>query len=165
MGAGSPPFCQEVIPGKDVAPSLAGSPILEKQALPQTKLWAVPQKRLHTSRAPRLLMVTGTGSCTALWVSVPRARLPAEFFCLVSPFKSKESSISSKTKSIRFVWPSLLRALRRLFRNLHGTVLRHQPYHARPSARLFALWKKEAESKRDTLNLPIFSFRLVPCCH
>ena len=30
---------------------------------------------------------------------------------------------------------------------------------------LLALWKKEAESKRDTLNLPIFSFRLVPCCH
>ena len=95
----------------------------------------------------------------------PPCKTACRVFCLVSPFKSKESSINSKTKSIRFIWPPLLRALRRLFRNLHGTVLRHQPYHARPSARLFALWKKEAESKRDTLNLPIFSFRLVPCCH
>lgn len=164
MGAGSPPLCQEVIPGKDVAPSLAGSPILGKQALPQTKLWAVPQKRLHASRDSRLLLVTGTGSCTALWVSVPRARLPAEFFVSCLPSRAKRAVSTAKRKVFASFGP-LLRALRRLFRNLHGTVLRHQPYHARPSARLFALWKKEAESKRDTLNLPIFSFRLVACCH
>ena len=77
--------------------------------------------RTYIKREPQLLLGTGTGAGTALWIGVPRARLPTRltknfsapyqmlpdtepiFHCLVSPFKSKESSISSRAKSILLI--------------------------------------------------------------
>lgn len=93
-----PPPCQEVIPGKDVAPSLAGSPILGKQALSQTKLWAVPQKRLHASKDPRLLLVTGTGLARRFGRASPVQDCLPSFFVSCLPSRAKRAVSTAKRK-------------------------------------------------------------------
>lgn len=107
MGAGSHPLCQEIIPGKDVAPSLAGSPILGKQALPQTKLWAVPQKRLHASKDPRLLLVTGTGLARRFGRASPVQDCLPSFFVSCLPSRAKRAVSTAKRKVFASFGPPL----------------------------------------------------------
>ena len=104
MGAGSPPLSGSYS-RQGCGPKSSRFPNPWKASLVPDKTLGSAPKEAPCIKRPPALAGNRNRSCTALWESVPRARLPAEFFCLVSPFKSKESSISSKTKSIRFIWP------------------------------------------------------------
>ena len=164
MGAGYPPLSGSYS-RQGCGPKSSRFPNPWKASLaPDKTLGSAPKEAPYIKRPPALAGNRNRVLHGALGERPPCKTACRVFLSRVSLQEQREQYQQQNEKYSLHLAP-LLRALRRLFRNLHGTVLRHQSYHARPSARLFALWKKEAESKRDTLNLPIFSFRLVPCCH
>ena len=105
MGAGSPPPLPGSYSRQGCGPKSSRFPNPWKASLaPDKTLGSAPKEAPCIKRLPALAGNRNRVLHGALGERPP-CKTACRVFCLVSPFKSKESSISSKTKSIRFIWP------------------------------------------------------------
>ena len=107
MGAGSPPPLPGSYSRQGCGPKSSRFPNPWKASLaPDKTLGSAPKEAPCIKRLPALAGNRNRVLHGALGERPP-CKTACRVFCLVSPFKSKESSINSKTKSIRFIWPPI----------------------------------------------------------